>query len=267
MKKLISLALMLVAVVTTVTAQAERPIAQFTFSSVADTTGTYVGTLQQGAELVPYAGGHVLSLGTDNGYFDFGQAFGELIHSLSGNYVISVNVFIPEDTDIKANGNFIWCFANSSSEGYLFLNAKDTRFAITQSDYSGEQGVTARSALQKGRWNNLLIMQRGQSARLYLNGVSASKSVTLHPSDISQLKQNYLGRSCYEGDAYLRGALYSDFRVYDTDIAVSEITRIVTSLKPLNAYADSLRLDAQMKAFSPYRTSTLKSPTRNSSYW
>lgn len=258
MKKLIFLALMLVAVVTTVTAQAERPIAQFTFSSVADTTGAYVGTLQQGAELVPYAGGHVLSLGTDNGYFDFGQAFGELIHSLSGNYVISVNVFIPEDTDIKANGNFIWCFANSSSEGYLFLNAKDTRFAITQSDYSGEQGVTARSALQKGRWNNLLIMQRGQSARLYLNGVSASKSVTLHPSDISQLKQNYLGRSCYEGDAYLRGALYSDFRVYDTDIAVSEITRIVTSLKPLNAYADSLRLDAQMKAFSPGDLTQLK---------
>ena len=258
MKKLIFLALMLVAVVTTVTAQAERPIAQFTFSSVADTTGTYVGTLQQDAELVPYAGGHVLSLGTDNGYFDFGQAFGELIHSLSGNYVISVNVFIPEDTDIKANGNFIWCFANSSSEGYLFLNAKDTRFAITQSDYSGEQGVTARSALQKGRWNNLLIMQRGQSARLYLNGVSASKSVNLHPSDISQLKQNYLGRSCYEGDAYLRGALYSDFRVYNTDIAVSEITRIVTSLKPLNAYADSLRLDSQMKAFSPGDLTQLK---------
>ena len=67
MKKLLFLALMLMAVVTTATAQAERPVAKFTFSSLADTTGTYVGTLQQGAELVPYAGGHVLSLGTDNG--------------------------------------------------------------------------------------------------------------------------------------------------------------------------------------------------------
>lgn len=240
-------------------AQDEQPLAHFDFSTTADATGTYVGTLEQGATLVPYAGGHVLALGNDDGYFDFGEAFGQLIHQLDANYAISVNFYIPDDTDLTRNGNFIWCFANSSADGYLFLGAKDPRFAITLTDYSGEQGVTARSTLQKGQWNNIIVMQRNQNARIYLNGVSTSKAVSLHPSDIAQLPHNYLGRSCYAGDAYLRGALYSDFRVYGSELSVSDITRIVSTLKPLNAYADSLRIDAQMREFSPGDLLHLKS--------
>ena len=257
MKKILFACMMLTAMLKA-SAQTDSLMLQFDFSTVADATGTYTGTLCQGAQLVPYADGYVLDLGTDNGYFDFGQPFGQFVKSLSDNYVVSVNVFIPEETNITSNGNFVWCFANSSSSGYLFLSAKDTRFAITLTDYNDEQGVTSKNKLQKGQWNNLLVMQRNQSSRLYLNGVSTSKNVTIHPSDIQQISQSYLGRSCYSGDAYLKGALYSDFRVYNYELSTSDITRIVQRTKALNAYADSLRIDRLMREFTPGDLTQLK---------
>ena len=239
-------------------AQTDSVMVRFDFATASDLSGKYQGTLCQGATLDQYAGENVLSLGTDNGYFDFGSSFGAFIRSLSTNFTISVNVFVPEETNLTANGNFIWCFAHSSSEGYMFLNAKDTRYAISPSDYTEESGVTARSQLKKGEWNNLILVQNGQSARLYLNGISSSKQVRLHPSDLSELVENYLGRSCYAGDAYLRGALIHDFRVYNYSLLSSGISELSRSIKPLNAYADSLRICQQMDEFTLGDVSQLK---------
>ena len=239
-------------------AQTDSVMVRFDFATASDLSGKYQGTLCQGATLDQYAGENVLSLGTDNGYFDFGSSFGAFIRSLSTNFTISVNVFVPEETNLTANGNFIWCFAHSSSEGYMFLNAKDTRYAISPSDYTEESGVTSRSQLKKGEWNNLILVQNGQSARLYLNGISSSKQVRLHPSDLSELVENYLGRSCYAGDAYLRGALIHDFRVYNYSLLSSGISELSRSIKPLNAYADSLRICQQMDEFTLGDVSQLK---------
>jgi len=192
-------------------AQTDSLLYHFDFLTTADDSGVYTGKLCQGATLHDYNDQHVLDLGSDNGYFDFGEEFGKVIGSLSGNYTIAVNVFVPEDADISHNGNFIWCFARSSSEGYLFLNAKDSRFAITLTDYEGEVGVTARNPLKQGQWNSFVLVHSGNTVRLYVNGVSASKSVRIHPADIGSTTQNYIGRSCYEGDAYLRDVLVHDF--------------------------------------------------------
>ena len=37
-----------------------------------------------------------------------------------------------------------------------------------------------------------------------------------HPANLNAMVQNYLGKSCYDGDAYLKNALYADFSIYDT---------------------------------------------------
>ena len=258
MKKTLLLVCALMAVIAAA-AQSTTPLVHFDFSSTSDVSATYQGTLCQGAKLVPYGeSGQVLQLGDADGYFDFGSSFGDVIASLDGNYSLSLNVFIPEDANLGQNGNFVWCFARSSSEGYLFFSAKDTRFAISKTNYSGEYSITGKNPLQKGRWNHVAVVSRNQSMRLYVNGVSASKTIHLQPSEIGKTVENYLGRSCYEGDAYLRGALYSDFRLYNQDINSSEIGRLIQFTKQLNAYADSLRLDAQMKAFSPGDLTQLK---------
>ena len=245
---------------TTAVAQTITPLVHFDFSSTSDASATYQGTLCQGAELIPYADGlQVLSLGDNDGYFDFGESFGNVIASLDGNYSLSLNVYIPENADLDHNGNFVWCFARSSSEGYLFFSAKDTRFAISQTDYSGELSITAKNPVQKGQWNHVVVVSRNQSVRLYVNGVSASKTIRLQPSEVGKTVENYLGRSCYAGDAYLRKALYSDFRLYDQDINASEIGRLIQLTKRLNAYEDSIRIVRHIQEFSPGDLSQLKS--------
>ena len=239
-------------------AQTDSIFCHFDFLTTADDSGTYTGTLHQGATLHDYAGQHVLDLGNTDGYFDFGEDFGQLIASLSGNYTIAVNVFLPEDADISRNGNFIWCFARSSSEGYMFLNAKDPRFAISLTDYEGEAGVKARNPMNKGQWNSFVLVHSGNTVRLYINGVSASKSVRIHPAQIGNTTQNYLGRSCYQGDAYLRQAMINDFRLYNYSLPSGQIVAYSQNIKTLNHYADSVRYAAQMREFTLGDVSQLK---------
>ena len=240
-------------------AQSVTPLVHFDFSSLTDASGAHTATLCQGAALAPYAdGGHVLSLGADGGYLDFGEDFGDVIASLDGSYAISLNVYLPEDADLSANGNFVWCFARSSSEGYLFFSAKDSRFAITQTDYSGELSITAKNPVRAGQWNHVALVSRSQSVRLYVNGVSASKTIRLQPSQVGRTLQNFLGRSCYDGDAPLRNALYSDFRLYNQDLSASEVGRLSQLSKRLNAYDDSLRVERHMNEFTPGNLTNLK---------
>ena len=67
-------------------AQTVTPLVHFDFSSLTDASGAHTATLCQGAALAPYAdGGHVLSLGADGGYLDFGEDFGDVIASLDGS--------------------------------------------------------------------------------------------------------------------------------------------------------------------------------------
>ena len=138
MKKLFTI-LILIFIGIGVRASSDSLMVCYDFSSTHDVSGKYNGKLQSGATLTTYSNRQVLDLGSDNGYFEFDEAIGEVIGSLNENYAISVNIYIPEETNLSENGNFIWCFAKSSSDGYLFLSAKDSRFAITQTNYDGEE--------------------------------------------------------------------------------------------------------------------------------
>lgn len=115
----------------------------FNFTTAADTEGQFTGTLENGAELTTFGSTPVLNLGSTDGYFDFGADFSKVVNSLDRTFTISTTLYIPETTSIDGAGNFIWCFAKSSSQGYLFLSAKDTRYAITQTSYSNEAKSSA----------------------------------------------------------------------------------------------------------------------------
>ena len=219
----------------------------FDFSTASDTQGLFTGTLANGAELTTFGSTAVLNLGAADGYFDFGADFSRVTGSLGSTFTISTTLYIPETTSINGAGNFIWCFAKSSSQGYLFLSAKDTRYAITQTNYSGETSVGANSALDRGRWVNVTYIQNGTTGTLYVDGqVKQQKSnVELYPSALSKLVQNYLGRSCYNGDAYLRDALYADFRIYDFAIDSDELATLTAKANTLNHLPseDALQMD------------------------
>ena len=106
--------LLLLGVASLWAAEGDSTVVTFDFSTTASSHGAYTGSLKDGARLTTFAGQPVLALGDDGGYFDLGAEFGKALGKLSA-FSITTDVFIPETTDTTRNGNFIWCFAHSSS--------------------------------------------------------------------------------------------------------------------------------------------------------
>ena len=227
---------------------AQNPVV-FDFKSTSDTSGAYSGTLQNGASLTTLGSYGVLSLGANNGYFNLGTEFGSMVQGLVSSFTISVDVFVPTSSDISANGNFIWCFSKSSTQGYMFLNAKDMRYAITRSSYSNETSVNPATALPRGEWVNIMYVQDGATGTVYLNNVQKAQnaSMSLFPSALT-LQNNYLGRSCYNGDAFLKDARYADLRVYSTALGSSERAALVNTIDVLNRLENGIETEADAVA-------------------
>ena len=227
---------------------AQSPVV-YDFKSTSDTSGAYSGSLANGATLTTLGTYGVLSLGANDGYFNLGAQFGSMMKGLGESFTISVDVFVPTSSDISGNGNFIWCFSRSSSQGYLFLNAKEMRYAITQSSYQNETSVNAATALPKGEWVNIMYVQDGATGTVYLNNVQKAQNtaMALFPSALT-MQNNYLGRSCYNGDAYLKNARYADFRVYNTALSNSDRASLVSTINELNRLENGIVTDADAVA-------------------
>ena len=221
----------------------------FDFSTLSDAQGQFTGVLKNGAELTTYGSKSVLNHGDANGYFDFGESFGEVVGKLDGSFTISTTLYVPKTTSVSGAGNFIWCFAKSSSQGYLFLSAKDTRYAITTTNWSGETSVNANMPIAQGEWVNVTYIQDGNKGSIYINGKKKQQNsnVKTHPADLNRQVQNYLGKSCYDGDAYLKDALYAEFSIYNTAIDAEKLAELAANAEALNHLSNSeaIRMDLE----------------------
>ncbi len=192
-------------------------------------------TLCDGATIVAQDGFNYLDLGNSNGYLNLGAAAGQAIGSLS-DFSVATYLYIPAGTNISANGNFIFTFAygensGGESKGYVFLNARDTRYAISRTNWTGESGVSAAQGWPLGEWHHLAYTQDNGVGRIYVDGVEKAKAdISITPAQLvsekGQMKYNYLGRSCYNGDAYLKGARYCGFAIYDGALTASEVASL-----------------------------------------
>lgn len=208
----------------------------FDFSTLKDVEGQFTGSLKNGATLTNFGFTPVLCLGSTDGYFDFGEDFGKAVYRLDDAFSISTTLYIPQSTTISGAGNFIWCFAKSSSQGYTFLSAKDTRYSITLSNWSGETNVSPYTPISQGEWVNVTYVQDGDTGSLYVNGTKKAQNDNMktHPVDLNRLVMNYLGRSCYDGDAFLKDAIYADFSIYDTVLGATELEELAAHAQSLN---------------------------------
>lgn len=208
----------------------------FDFATLSDAQGQFTGSLKNGAELTTFGSTPVLSLGSEDGYFDFGSDFSKVLGSLDDAFTISTTLYVPKTTSVGGAGNFIWCFSKSSSQGYLFLSAKDTRYSISPTNWSGEANVSAAMPISQGEWVNISYVQNGNTGTIYVSGVAKNQNtnMSLHPAYLNTLVQNWLGRSCYDGDAYLKDALYADFRIYNTALSTNEVVELMTQANGLN---------------------------------
>ena len=220
-------------------------LAEYRFNNTMSEDGSYTGSVKSGAELIDYANQKVLSLGEDNGYFDFGAGFGNVVASLD-SFTISTNVYVSSATSVADNGNFVWTFANSNdilshANGNMFLSAKTTRYSISETDYRADISVDTKKALAKGAWINLTYTQVEGAGRIYINGEQVTRAnVSITPKDLGATSFNYLGRSCYASDSYLKNALYSKFLIYKGAMLGDDIKTLCADLTGLNRYNDSI---------------------------
>lgn len=121
---------------------AATPVFRHRFDSAKDDSGRYTGQAMSGAVLTKIGDEGIVDLGTAGGWFDFGTSLGDIIRNLKGDYAIVVNLMIPSTTSLGANGNFIFNFGQSSSAGYAFLGANQSRYSIGKSDVDLELTLT-----------------------------------------------------------------------------------------------------------------------------
>ncbi len=221
----------------------------FNFESVNSTVGNHTGALINGASLTGITGLPILSLGPNNGYFDMGASVGEIIATLN-DFTISTNVYIPSTTTLGSNGNFIYTFANSTNiggdaNGCIFFGANETRYTICRTNYQAEQNVIANYRFPTGSWHTLTYRQSNSVGELFLDGeIVATGAIPINPTSLGQTQYNFLGRSCYQGDTFLKDACYNDFRVYDNAVDDATITSLTLNINSLNNHLYQTQINA-----------------------
>ncbi|OLT54233.1 hypothetical protein BJF88_09795 [Cellulosimicrobium sp. CUA-896] len=151
--------------------------------------------------------------------------------ALAGLTDITVSLDVKIATD-QATPYFVYGLGNSSGSagnGYLFTTGNAYRTSIATGNWTTEQTVTKNADLQRGVWKHLTYTLEGTTAVLYEDGVEVGRqqNVTIDPQDIGggSTLANYIGRSLYSGDRYLKGSV-RDFRIYDRALTADEVFQL-----------------------------------------
>ncbi|KAJ8140099.1 hypothetical protein OY671_006704, partial [Metschnikowia pulcherrima] len=152
-------------------------------------------------------------------------------HSLAGLTDVTVALDVKVATD-QATPYFVYGLGNTSGtagNGYLFTTGNAYRTSIATGNWTTEQTVTKNANLQRGVWKHLTYTSSGTTAVLYEDGVEVGRQtgVTIDPKDIGNgsTLANYIGRSSYSGDRYLKGSV-RDFRIYDRALTADEVYQV-----------------------------------------
>ncbi len=161
---------------------------------------------------------------------------------------------------------------------YMFLTnnggGTGVRFAITTG--AGEQQINSNVHLPLNTWSHLAVTLFGNSGTLYINGnpVGTNTNMTLHPSNLGNTNQNWIGRSQFGADAYLN-ATVDDFNIYDRALSQADVATLATGQAGAGDVADYKFDEAggatALDSSGNGRTATIVSPgtaaTANTPLW
>lgn len=209
-------------------------------STIPDESGNnYNGSLYNTAQIETLGGIRVLGLGTGNGYVDMGTAVGELIATLE-DFTISTFLYIDESSDISGAGNFVWAFSTSSACGqttgkYIAYRVNSQRYALSTGGWGNEVvGIQTGSTADKGNWHHVIYTQSEKTGSIYIDGqVAQTGTASYQPKSAGATTYNWLGRPHFSADTYLKGAYYSDFRIYNKALSEEEIASFQSELAVL----------------------------------
>jgi len=244
-------------------------LVKYDFSNLVDSTVTDVaekhfrGTIKNNAKIIKIGTTetgmyNVLSLGDSIGYFDMGTEVGKLMYNQK-DFTIGAYYRVNAAYDkLASNGNFLWNFSNSKDimnnpTGYLIASLRNQAETITPTNWTPEQTVAFATAALQDSWHHMTYTQSGTTGTLYVDGIPVQTSTTITSLPATTLAKNgmlgtlynWIGRSCYTGDVYLRKTLVYDFRLYSKALTDTEVQ---TSL--LNVSETIGKLDAAYAAAS-----------------
>lgn len=221
---------------------------------VKDAESEFVGTVMNEARIRTIGNTeqfNVLDLGNGTGFFDMGADIGEAIYVLN-EYTISGYFHIDENyTQLTSNGNFYWTFSNTADApndrtGYIIGRLNNVSQEISSQWYAaGNQGLYTGSPATRGSWHHIAYTQTGTTGRIFIDGVQvASGSITNLPFQTLQREgrkgtiYNWLGRSNYPSDVYLRNTLLYGFQVFSVPLTQDNLLldfEVPETLSRLNA--------------------------------
>jgi len=123
---------------------------------------------------------------------------------------------------------------NSNPVSYLFLTPSGNNglmhFGITNAGYSEEQTLET-SALPVNQWVHVALTLRGNTVKLYLNGVLKSAGqIYMDPTDVltSGTQNNYIGKSQWTWDPAFNGNIDA-FHIYNYGLSAAEVNALVAA--------------------------------------
>lgn len=180
---------------------------------------------------------NVLDLGADNGYLDLGANIGKVMYH-QNDFTMGGYFRIDESHDLTANGSFLWTFSNTvdphnNAKGYLIGILKDQSISISPKNWdsaTGQQALGYATPALKGDWHHFAYTQAGTTGTIWIDGMQMnSGEITNTPANTLARPEylgtlyNWLGRSCYSGDVYLKNTMLYDFRIYSRALNAEEI--------------------------------------------
>ena len=148
-----------------------------------------------------------------------------LTTGLTSDYTISVWV---NPTENRAWSRIIDFGTGTTFNMFLTAaaNGNSVRFAITTGGGGAEQQITRPGLLPTNTWTHLAVTVSGTTGTLFVNGAPAATNpaMTLHPSNLGNTTQNWIGRSQY-GDPLLNGTV-DDLQIYDRALSAGEIATL-----------------------------------------
>ncbi|MFD3376361.1 MULTISPECIES: beta-L-arabinofuranosidase domain-containing protein [unclassified Streptomyces] len=146
---------------------------------------------------------------------------------LNGSATITLSAWVKPTHD--ANWTRVFDFGNNNTR-YMYLAARNAggvpRFAISTNGPGGEQGLNGTAALPLNQWSHLAVTISGSTGTLYVNGTSVAQntSMTLNPSSLGALTNNWLGRSNFDDPVF--AGVYDEFNIWSRALTAAEITSL-----------------------------------------